>query len=158
MGKPRKLRDAFVGASRKEIKFKKIHSEAIIPTKSTKESAGFDFYSTQEALVQPWGKCLIDTGIAIANLPNNSFLKLESRSGLCWHHNIIICGGVIDKDFQSSIKAILFNLSSEPYQVKIGDKICQGVFLKTLGGKVQSVRILSKKQRGSKGFGSSDKK
>lgn len=142
---------------KKEIRFKRLVPDAITPTKSHISSAGYDFYSLETAEINPWGKHCFDTGIAVRNIPHNSYLQLCSRSGLCLNNDINVAAGTIDSDYKSSIKVILFNLGGKPYQVEKGQKICQGIFLKTLGENVQPVKTLSEKTRGSNGFGSSDK-
>jgi len=140
-----------------QVHFKKTVPGALVPTKATSLSAGYDFYSTDNYSIRPWGNCLIDTGIAVENIPPDCFLKLESRSGLCLNDKIALQAGVIDSDYTSSVKALLFNFNSAPYQITRGQKICQGIFLHTLGGRVQPVDILSEKPRANSGFGSSDK-
>jgi len=145
-------------SERKGIKFKRLSTDAKIPTKATHLSAGFDFYSIDNYVIPPWENCLVDTGITVQNTPSGFFLKLESRSGLCLKEKIYLQGGVIDPDYnKASIKAILFNFNSTAYEIEKGQKVCQGIFLKTFGGQIQSVRTLSKTKRGARGFGSSDK-
>lgn len=140
------------------VRFKKCHPEAKFPTKGTKKSVGWDFYSCEKKMIFPLGRAVIDTGIQIRLIPDGYFLKLESRSGLSVNHGVLTQAGIIDPDFTDNIKVVLFNFDSKPFEVNIGDKISQGIFYKTLGEeKVQSVGIVST-ERNKKGFGSTGNK
>lgn len=66
--------------------------------------------------------------------------------------------GVIDADFQGTIKVLLFNHSDTPFDVHAGDRIAQLILERILisdGDDVQGVADLNTTARGSKGFGSS---
>ena len=142
---------------KEEIIFKKLIPEAIMPTKANASAAGFDMYSSKDYTVSPWSNCLIETGIGLKNVPSDTFYKLESRSGLAFTDKIVLVAGIIDADYEGSLKCLIFNFNDSAYHVRKGQKICQGIFLKTLTVGVQPVKILSNKKRGSQSFGSSGK-
>lgn len=47
-----------------EANFKKLHKEAVLPHKGTKDSAGFDFYAVETVEVKPKSTVVIPTGLA----------------------------------------------------------------------------------------------
>ena len=52
-----------------------------------------------------------------------------SRSGLALK-GITTVGGVIDSDYRGEIKALLHNSTSNPFKIKKGQRVTQGLFLK----------------------------
>ena len=58
------------------------------------------------------------------------YLQLFSRSGLFFNHSITCEGGVIDFDFCRPIGVMLLNHGPDYHDISVGDRICQGVFLK----------------------------
>ena len=65
------------------IKFTRSRDNAIIPTKGSKEAAGFDLYACLDApvTINPGETRLIGTGLAF-ELPKNTFAGIFARSGL----------------------------------------------------------------------------
>ena len=54
------------------LKVHKLNNEAIIPTKATPFSAGFDLYSIEDTVIKSKGKALISTGINV-ELPKETY-------------------------------------------------------------------------------------
>ena len=144
-------------AEEEEIKFKKLTPDAIMPTKANGFAAGYDMYSSESYVISPWSNCLVETGIGLTDVPLGTFFRLESRSGLCFNDKLVLVAGIIDSDYEGALKCCIFNFNDSAYHVRKGQKICQGIFLKTLKVGVQPVEILSDKKRGSQSFGSSGK-
>ena len=63
------------------VKIKKLNFEAVIPTRGTTASAGYDLYSTDESEIWPGETKLIGTGIAMA-IPDGYFGAIYPRSGI----------------------------------------------------------------------------
>ena len=143
--------------------FKKETETATLPTKHTVESAGIDFYSDTEIVIESGGSGVVSLGVSwnpycFEKVPSfNISLIIQSRSGLAFKKNIEASNaGVIDQDYKGSvIKCKLYNNGSKPFIVGIGDKICQGVLHFT--PKVIDVNVLDTERNGQ-GFGSSDAK
>jgi len=110
------------------IKFKKLHENAIIPTRATKGSAGHDLHSMDELTLYPQHRYLIKTGVG-AFFPGNIVGQIWPRSGLAWDHGIGVMAGVIDSDYETEIKVILINQGPANFEVKVGDRIAQILFL-----------------------------
>lgn len=63
----------------------------------------------------------------------------------------------IDPGYVGQIKVTLYNMGSEPYHIRAGDKIAQLVILPTWVGdmrEVNTIEELGESERGSNGFGS----
>lgn len=108
--------------------FFQTHSDAIFPTIGTGGSAGYDFYALNAVTVPPMSQRMVDTGITTI-FGSGTVLFLKSRSGLCVKNLVTTEAGVIDSDYRDSIKVVVRNFGTEPFEVTPGMKISQGVFL-----------------------------
>lgn len=114
----------------------------IVPTKmpqrATKNSAGYDIYSPIDMAVAPGEMKMIWTNVK-ARFNADEVLLLCVTSGM-GKHGIMLANtlGIIDSDYYGNISNDgnlgfrLYNFSKEPYGIKAGDKIGQGVFTKFL--------------------------
>lgn len=107
-----------------------------LPIRATEHSCGYDFYSPINVTIQPNESVMIWTDIK-ANMYYDNVLTLFVRSSMGKHPVIIANGtGLIDADYYSNkdndgnIGFRLLNLGKTPYEIKVGDRIGQGVFLK----------------------------
>lgn len=99
-----------------------------LPSYATELSAGMDIRAnlTEPVVLKPLERKLIPTGLFIA-LPEGYEAQLRPRSGLALKHGISLANavGTIDADFRGEIGVILINLSSDPYTICDGERICQ---------------------------------
>ena len=110
--------------------------EIKLPTRGSQHSAGYDFYSPIDITIQPNESAMIWTDIK-ASMYWDNVLLLFVRSSMGKHPIVIANGtGIIDADYYSNegndgnIGFRLLNLGSTPYEIKVGDRIGQGVFVK----------------------------
>lgn len=116
--------------------FRKNNGEIKLPTRATEHSAGYDFYSPVETTIQPNESVLIFTDVK-AHMYYDNALLLIPRSSM-GKQPIMIANtvGLIDSDYygnadnDGNIGFRLLNLGSTPYEIKVGDRIGQGVFVK----------------------------
>ena len=110
--------------------------EIKLPTRATEHSAGYDFYSPVDVVIQPNESVLIFTDVK-AHMYYDNALLLIPRSSM-GKQPIMIANtvGLIDSDYydnadnDGNIGFRLLNLGNTPYEIKIGDRIGQGVFVK----------------------------
>ena len=140
---------------RVEVKIKKLHPEAKIPVYGTAESAGFDIYSNEDAIINSGERKAVSTGIAL-EIPEGKVLLLWDRSGMGFK-GIHRFAGVIDSDYRGEIKIILFNSTSKDFIIKKGDRIAQGIIQDYYSPEFQEIYSLTQTERGESGFGSSGK-
>lgn len=129
---------------------------SFLPTKAHNDDAGYDLRTPVCATVPAHGSVCIDTGIHVS-LPEGTFGKLESKSGLNVKHGVVSLGGVIDRGYTGTIVAKLYNMSDEDYQFHRGDKIVQMVIQPCMNLPVKEVDSLDDTDRGDNGFGSTGK-
>lgn len=118
---------------------KLIYNKFKLPNRSTKNSAGYDFFSLFDFSLKPSEIMKIPTGIK-ANMENNDVLFLVVRSSMGFKYNVRMCNqvGVIDSDYYNNsdneghIWIKLKNEGDKDFIVKNGDAICQGIFLNYL--------------------------
>lgn len=131
-------------------------SENPLPQYSTKSSAGMDLRANlpESVLLKPLARKLIPTGIFI-ELPDGYECQIRPRSGLALKSGITVLNtpGTIDADYRGEIGIILVNLSSEPFVVNNGDRICQMVVARHSTVEWESVEVLEESERSSGGFG-----
>lgn len=80
------------------------YSDIIVPKRSTKYSAGYDFYMPYEVVIKKDEIVCIPTGIKV-KLNDNDFLGIYVRSSLGFKYNIRMCNqvGIIDSDYYNNI-------------------------------------------------------
>ena len=137
----------------------KIYTEedAYMPERAHKTDAGLDLRSRDDDFwLFPGQSYTFDTGVHI-RLPEGTFGKIESKSGLNVHASVVSCGGVIDDGFIGSIAVKLYNFGRESYCFRKGDKIAQLVIMPYLAPELEPVddlRELGKTDRMGGRFGS----
>lgn len=116
-----------------------LYNSIKLPKRSTKYSAGYDFYSIYDFILKPNEIIKIPTGIKI-QMNEDEMLMLVVRSSQGFKYNVRMCNqiGIFESDYYNNetneghawIK--LQNHGDKNYVVKKGDAICQGIFTKFL--------------------------
>ncbi|XP_049389025.1 deoxyuridine 5'-triphosphate nucleotidohydrolase-like [Solanum stenotomum] len=135
------------------FRVKKLSDNAVLPSRGSPLSAGYDLSSATETKVPARGKALVPTDLSIA-VPEGTYARIAPRSGLTWKHSIDVGAGVIDADYRGPVGVILFNHSDVDFEVKIGDRIAQLIIEKIIVPEVEEVDDLDSTVRSSGGFGS----
>jgi len=140
------------------IKFKKLHKDAIMPHYGSKLAAGADLHAFLEnpITIKSGEHTLIKTGISI-ELPDHLLADIRPRSGLAYKHGITVLNtpGTIDSDYRGDVGVILINHGKEDFIVNPNDRIAQMVILPFVYSNFIEVEETSVTERGEKGFGSS---
>lgn len=110
--------------------------EIQLPTRGSRNSAGYDFYSPVDAVIQPNEMVMIWTDVKASMYYDNALIIIPRSS--MGKHPIMISNtvGLIDSDYygnestDGNIGFRLFNLGATPYEIKAGDRIGQGIFIK----------------------------
>ena len=116
--------------------FRKNSGDIKLPTRSTEHSSGYDFYSPVDVVIQPHEMVMIWSDIKV-NMYWDNTLLIVPRSSM-GKQPIMIANtiGVIDSDYYNNesndgnIGFRLLNLGTTPYEIKRGDRIGQGIFVK----------------------------
>jgi dUTP pyrophosphatase len=146
-----------------KIKFRLLKETSQMPHfgGEDEKNAGIDFCAAEEVMISPKSSEVVGLDVAwevdkyIGNL-HKYVMIIQSRSGLAFKHQIEASNaGVIDEDYRGEIKVRLYNNSYEPFFVKPGDRICQGIVSELPDIMIVEAEELSETKRGDKGFGSS---
>ncbi|GLU04421.1 hypothetical protein SLE2022_215710 [Rubroshorea leprosula] len=135
------------------LKVKKLSEKAVLPSRASPLSAGYDLSSATDTKVPARGKALVPTDLSIS-IPEGTYARVAPRSGLAWKHSIDVGAGVIDADYRGPVGVILFNHSDVDFEVKAGDRIAQLIIEKIMTPDVVEVEDLDSTVRGAGGFGS----
>ena len=143
------------------IKIKRIKNEAILPTKSAKDAAGFDLYACLDndiIKIMPQTNVKIGTGLSL-EIPNGYVALIFARSGIATKDGLrpANCVGVIDSDYRGEYIVPLFNDSKDIKIIKNKDRIAQMIILPYPEIYFTETTSLTSSSRGNLGFGSSGK-
>jgi dUTP pyrophosphatase len=128
-----------------------------IPTRSTTNSAGYDFYCDKNYEVKPNEIIKIWTDIK-AYMQSDEFLMLDVRSSMGGKFMLANTIGIVDSDYyenptnDGNICFMLKNISNEVQHIEKDNKIGQGIFMKYL--KIDNDNTTTKRNGG---LGSSGK-
>ena len=111
------------------------YSDIILPKRSTRNSAGYDFYSVISFTLNPGERKIIPTGVRVI-MNSDEYLSIFIRSSLGFKYNIRMCNqvGIIDADYygnsdnEGHIYVCLENEGKEEINIKKGDRFVQGIF------------------------------
>jgi dUTP pyrophosphatase len=131
-----------------------------LPAYATPMSAGMDIRAnlSEPVVLKPLERKLIPTGLYLS-LPEGYEAQMRPRSGLALKYGITLLNtpGTIDADYRGEIGVILVNLSSEPFTVNDGERICQMVIATHCKVAWLAVDSLDDTERGTGGFGHTGK-
>lgn len=144
----------------KDINIKLLNEKAIIPTYGSTYSAGADIYACiDESITINKGETkFINTGLSF-EIPVGYVGLVYARSSLGCKKGLAPSNkvGVIDSDYRGELIIALHNHSNETHQINPNDRIAQIVFTPYLKGNFCVINELTETERGTGGFGSTDK-
>ncbi len=126
---------------------KKLHADAILPTKGHPGDAGIDFYTIEEVVFAPGAQERVHTGIAL-EIPEGYVGLVWDKSSISFNNHLKIMGGVIDAGFRGEFVASLVNVSEERQVLKKGQKFTQMLIQKFEDCDIVQVDELSATIRG----------
>lgn len=141
-----------------DLLVKKISEKAILPSRKTDGSAGFDISACIDAPIKinPSEIVKIPTGIAIKPSEENIALLAFPRSGLASKYGITLANsvGVIDSDYRGEISIPLINNSEKTFIIEPQMRIAQIVIIPIIIPNIIESDLNDDTERGKKGFGS----
>jgi dUTP pyrophosphatase len=136
-----------------QLLVKRLSENAVVPTRGTEWSAGYDLSSAEAMTIAPGARTVVATDLSIA-CPAGTYGRVAPRSGLTVKKGIHVGAGVIDADYRGPVGVVLFNLGQADFVIKQGDRIAQLVLEKVMMVPVKEVEELDDTVRGNGGFGS----
>lgn len=135
------------------LQVKKLRPDAVVPTRGSEWSAGYDLSSAESISIAPGARAVVKTGLSIA-CPAGTYGRVAPRSGLTVKYGIHVGAGVVDADYRGEVGVVLFNLGREDFHIQPGDRIAQLVLERIIMAPVEEVEELDETVRGAGGFGS----
>lgn len=145
-----------VGYFSNTFRVKKLSENAVIPTRQTAYSAGYDLSASLATVIPSGDVRLVSTGISMA-IPVGYFGKIYSRSSVVKNNGVTVEAGVIDADYRGEVKVMMYNLSQNDFIINEGDRIAQIVIMPIYTNNIVEVEELDYTIRGTGGFGSTGK-
>lgn len=137
----------------------KVGDSIPLPHYATEGSAGLDMRACidEPLTVSPGETVLVPTGLAIHISDPDLAAVLWPRSGLGHKHGLVLGNltGLIDSDYQGQVFISCWNRSSNPYEIKPGERIAQMVFVPVEQVEFSIVDEFDVSDRGDGGFGHS---
>ena len=137
------------------VQMKQLAPEAIIPSKATPGSVGYDVHAIHGQTIMPNQIAKLHTGLAVA-MPSEMYLRIAPRSSLALKH-LTIEGGVVDSDYRGEIVILMKNNSNKPYTILPTDRIAQFIFEIAASPCIEVTESLPSTIRNENGFGSTNK-
>jgi dUTP pyrophosphatase len=134
-----------------------LHKDAVVPKRATPGSVGYDLVSIEDKVLYPDTWELFRTGLRI-RVPLGTYGRIAPRSGLAVKHHVDVKAGVIDFDYRGEVMILLSAGPGTGVRIAKGDKIAQLILENVTTTKVEVVATLDETERGSGGFGSTDRK
>lgn len=119
----------------------RVEKDFKLPERSTRKSAGYDFYNPERIEIPPYTvgskPILVPTGVKVY-VPDDEYLMLVNRSSNPRKKFLVIPNslGIIDADYadnpdnEGEMMFAFYNLSENPVVIEKGDKLGQGIFCK----------------------------
>jgi dUTP pyrophosphatase len=139
------------------VPVKLLTAAARLPARAYEHDAAYDLYAAEAVVIEPLGRAVVGTGVALGLPPGLAALTLP-RSGLAARHGISIVNapGLIDPGYRGEVRLILINTDRHTaFSVAAGDRIAQLLFLSLTQVDLAAADELDKTERGPLGFGSS---
>lgn len=139
------------------LKIKKLHPNAKIPSYANYGDAGFDLYVPESITLEPGDRRTIPLGLAV-EIPDGYVGLMFDKSSLSHKQGLKTFGNVIDSGYRGEVHAGLINQSGVTQTLEAGQKIIQMLIIPVMRVDIEEANELSPSERGAGGFGSSGKK
>lgn len=136
------------------IKIKKLHKDAVIPTRAHATDAGYDLYAASSSVDKDYN-IVYGTGVAV-EIPTGYVGLVFPRSSIA-SKDIMLSNsvGVIDSGYRGEVMAKFRKGGTRGYDV--GERIAQLIILPYPEVVFEEAEELSESDRGTGGYGSSGK-
>ncbi len=138
-----------------ELPLKRLDPSVEPPSYAREGDAGLDLRAAHDTTLDPGGRGLVGTGLAVAIPPGYAGLVLP-RSGLALSQGVTVLNapGLVDAGYRGELKVLLVNHGDSQVVVRRGDRIAQLVIQRFERAELIEVGELPASERGAGGFGS----
>jgi dUTP pyrophosphatase len=135
-----------------ELRVKRIHPDAKIPTYGHSGDAGMDLFAVVDRTLAPREVFAVPTGIQVA-IPAGFVGLIWDKSGISLK-GVHRLAGVVDAGYRGEVQVVMINLGKEPFALKKGMKIAQMLIQPVAAVTIVESDTLDDTSRGEGGFGS----
>ena len=140
------------------LRFSSSNENSVDPEYAYPTDSGFDLYSTEEIIIESFGRALVPTGLHF-DIPDGYEIQVRSKSGLALKQGLMVLNspGTVDQGYTGEVKVIIFNTTKDTVKIGKGQKIAQSVVCPVVSGKwlnLVKVDNIDDKDRSDNGFGS----
>lgn len=117
-----------------KVRITRTHPDAPLPKYETGGAVAFDFTCIEDVTIAPREVTKLPTGLIIC-VPDGHMLMIAPRSSLASKKGLMMPNGagILDQDYcgpEDEVKLSIWNFTDKPVEVKKGERLCQGVFVK----------------------------
>ncbi len=117
-----------------KVRIKRVDKSLPLPKYETVGAVGFDLLVRKDTKIKPRNTQALPVNV-IVEIPEGYMLAILPRSSTVRKTGLIIPNGfgVIDQDYhgpKDEIMLLVYNPTAKPIQVKRGDRLGQGIFVK----------------------------
>jgi dUTP pyrophosphatase len=134
------------------LQFKRLFSDAKLPTRAYQFDAGADLYSRDAAEVKPGEGFKFSTGVA-CNIPEGFYAHIHTRSSMA-KKGWVVVGGICDSSYKGELFVLLRNVSNEVLSVDKNDRIAQLILYPIETPLIVEVDDIGNSERQDGSFGS----
>lgn len=139
------------------IKVKRTSPDAVLPKKAYTSDVGYDLTAIGVHSRLPCGTILYNTGLSVSP-PFGFYLEVLPRSSLSKTGFVLSNSvGIIDPSYRGDILIALSPLRDNTPEIPLPFTKCQLILRRQEFGEILEVSDLNSTERGSGGFGSTDK-
>ena len=138
-----------------ELPVKRLDPSVELPAYARDGDAGLDLHAAHDATLQPGGRGLVGTGLAVA-IPVGFAGLVLPRSGLALTQGVTVLNapGLVDAGYRGELKVLLVNHGEKPVTLRRGERVAQLVIQRVERADLVQVNELPVSERGAEGFGS----
>ena len=137
-----------------QIKIKKFHPDAKLPTYAHPGDVGLDLFSREEPqTLRPGERKIFHVGFAL-EFPTGYAAIVKDKGGPPFKYGLHTMGGVFDAGYRGEYNVCLINLGSQEVAIQKGQKIAQLVIIPVEFAEFEEVDELSESSRGEGRMGS----
>lgn len=143
---------------REPLRFKLMHPEGKLPTKTYPDDAGYDLYVSERTIIPAGQSRDVPCGVAV-QLPPGYWAMVTGRSSTLRTRGLLVQPGVIDAGWRGELFALLQHIGTGAHTVvEAGDRVAQLLLFHNASMDVAPPTLtteLEPHERGVNGFGSS---
>lgn len=134
---------------------KRLDPSVSLPAYARDGDAGLDLAAAHDVALEPNGRALVATGLAVA-IPAGFAGLVLPRSGLARAQGVTVLNspGLVDSGYRGELKVLLVNHGVQPVTLRRGERVAQLVIQRVERADLVEVSELPPSERGAGGFGS----